>query len=149
VVLLLVSVSQTRSGSQKQPVRFTPPEAEQLWPDSSRTRDLQAGPRIVIQHPQVMDSGTGPVLETTSPTDFLISFEANRAPVDMDSLRITAKKGLFVTSLTDRLRPYIQGTSLQAQAVTLPAGRFQIQIEIADQSGAKTDGHYLLRVQEQ
>ena len=80
--------------------------------------------------------------------DFFVFFEVNHAPVDMGSLRATAKKGLFSKSLTDRLRPYIQGMNLQANALTIPAGRFLIQIEIADQRGAKTEGHYLLWVQE-
>jgi len=149
-----VSTSQTQSGSQKGFVLFSPTEAEKLrltaeeWQPPIRLRGLPDGPRIVIQRPQVIDSTNGPVMETISPTDFVVFFEANHAPVDMDSLRITAKKGLFSKSLTDRLRPYIQGANLQAKAITIPTGQFLIQIEIADQRGAKTNGRYLLWVQE-
>jgi len=154
VLFWMVNAGQTQPASQKRLMLFTPQEAKQLrltteaWHPPPRTRALPSGPRIAIQRPQVMDSTDGPVIETTSPTDFFVLFEANHAPVDMDSLRITAKKGLFSRSLTERLRPYIQGTDLQAKAITIPAGRFLIQIEIADQRGAKTEGHYLLWVQE-
>jgi hypothetical protein len=151
----LVSSGEAQLASQKGLVLFTPQEAEQLrltadeWQPPSRTRTLRLGPRIVIQRPQVVDAKDGPLMETNSPTDFFVVFEAHRAAVNMDSLQITAKKGLFSKSLTARLRPYIQGTSLQAKAVTIPTGRFLIQIEIADDHGVKTDGHYLLLVREQ
>jgi hypothetical protein len=154
VLVSMITIGPTQPASRERLVLFTPREAEQLrlpedaWQAPPRTRTLQAGPRIVIQRPQVTDSSNGPIIETGSPTDFFLVFEANRAPVDMDSLRITAKKGPFSKSLTDQLRPYVQGTSLRAEAVTIPAGRFLIQIEIADQGGAKTNGHYLLHVQE-
>jgi hypothetical protein len=109
-----------------------------------RTRALSLGPRIVIKRPPLKDAADGPVIETISPTDFIIFFEENRAPVDMNSLQIEAKKWLFTLSLTPRLRPYIQGTSLQAKGVEVPAGLFVIQIEIADVAGAKTVGSYRL-----
>jgi hypothetical protein len=103
----------------------------------------------VIQRPQLKDSSAGPVIETLSPTDFFVFFEENHAAVDMDSLQIKAKKGSFSESLTARLKPYIQGTSLQAKEVKIPAGRFLIQIEITDQHGAKTAETYRLMVREQ
>ena len=62
----------------------------------------------------------------------------------MNSLQIDAKKWLFSLSLTDRLKPYIQGTSLHAKGVQVPEGLFAIQIEIADVAGAKTVGTYRL-----
>jgi hypothetical protein len=154
VLLSMINIGHTQPRSQERLVLFAPREAEQLrfredaWQVPPRTRTLQVGPRIVIQHPQVTDSNNGPIIDTVSPTDFFVVFEANRTPVDMESLRIAAKKGPFSKSLTDQLRPYIRGTSLRAEAVTIPAGRFLIQIEIADQGGAKTDGHYLLQVRE-
>jgi hypothetical protein len=109
-----------------------------------RTRGLPLGPHIVIKRPPIRDATDGAIIETISPTDFMIFFEENRAPVDMNSLQIEAKKWLFTLSLTGRLRPYIQGTSLQAKGVEVPAGLFVIQIEIADVTGAKTVGTYRL-----
>ena len=149
-LLGLVNMGQVQSVGQRMLVLVTPKEAAQLrlteeeWQPPPRTRALSLGPRIVIKRPPLKDAADGPIIETVSPTDFIIFFEENRAPVDMNSLQIEAKKWLFTLSLTGRLRPYIQGTSLQAKGVEVPAGLFVIQIEIADVTGAKTVGTYRL-----
>ena len=78
-----------------------------------------------------------------------VLFEENHTPIDMDSLQIKAKQGMFSESLTTRLKPSIQGTSLQAKELKIPAGRFLIQIEIADRHGTKTAETYRLMVREQ
>ena len=149
-LLGLVNMGQIHSVDQQPLVLVTPKEAVQLrlieeeWQPPPRTRALSIGPRIVIKRPSFRDATDGPIIETISPTDFIIIFEENRAPVDMNSLQIEAKKWLFSLSLTDRLKPYIQGTSLHAKGVQVPEGLFVIQIEIADVAGAKTVGTYRL-----
>ena len=149
VFLGLVNMGQMQSVGQRTLVLLTPKEAMQLklteeeW-QAPRTRAPSLGPRIIIKRPPVRDAADGPIIETISPTDFIIFFEENRAPVDMNSLQIEAKKWLFTLSLTSRLKPYIQGTSLQAKGVEVPVGLFVIQIEIADIAGAKTVGTYRL-----
>jgi hypothetical protein len=45
-------------------------------------------------------------------------------------------------SLTALLQPYIRGATIQAYQVQLPAGRFRLEIEIADITGAKTTEAY-------
>jgi hypothetical protein len=64
----------------------------------------------------------------------------------MGTLQVIAKKGFFKKSLTNRLKPYIQGTSLHARSVSIPAGKFLIQVSIADRGGIKTTETYLLKV---
>jgi hypothetical protein len=146
----LVNMGQVQSVGQRTLALLTPNEAAQLslteedWQPPPRTRALSIGPRIIIKRPPIKDTADGPVIDTISPTDIIILFEENRAPVDMNSLQIEAKKWLFTLSLTARLRPYIQGTSLQAKGVQVPEGLFVIQIEIADVAGAKTVGTYRL-----
>lgn len=131
---------------------LTPEEAQQLRVTDQDvvppvfTRAIDSGPRIIIQRPQVMDTGGEAVIDTMSPTDLFVLFEATQAPVDMNSLDIAAYKGPFSKSLTPQLKPYVQGSSLQAMGVTIPAGQFLIQIAIADQNGVKTVGKYRLRV---
>jgi hypothetical protein len=150
VFLGLLSIGQIQLVGRPMFTLLTPQETEQLrlteeeWRPPPRTRALSLGPRIIIKRPPLKDAADGPLIETISPTDFTIFFEENRAPVDMNSLQIEAKKWLFSLSLTPRLRPYLQGTSLQAQGVEVPAGLFVIQIEIADIAGAKTVGTYRL-----
>ena len=112
-------------------------------------RDILSGPRIVVQYPPVTPTGDGPVIETVPSTRFQIAFEPTRAPVDMESLDVTARKGIFSVSLTPRLKPYIQGTVLHANSVSVPEGRFMIQIQIADRDGGKTQESYRLQVRRQ
>jgi hypothetical protein len=64
----------------------------------------------------------------------------------MTSLQVKARKGIFKKSLTERLQPYIQGTSIVAQKVKMPSGQFIIEIDIADQEGARTFQRYYLQV---
>jgi uncharacterized protein YndB with AHSA1/START domain len=137
-------------------VLLTPEEAKQLrmtmrdWPPTRRTRGLvvPAGPRIVVQTPQLKDTGTGQTIETVTPANLVITFEQNAAPVDMHSLQVTARKGLFSKTLTEILAPYVQGTTLQVRNATIPQGNFLIEIEIADGKGARTVETYRLHVTE-
>jgi hypothetical protein len=117
-----------------------PPEAN--WTATAPARGTLTsgalGPRLVMQLPQLHETRVERTIETVTPLDLLILFGANRAPVDMDSLQVTARKWLFTKSLTALLRPYIWGTTLQGQEVKIPEGRFLLEIEIADVHGAKT-----------
>jgi hypothetical protein len=76
----------------------------------------------------------------------MVLFNKRPAPVDMESLHVIAKKGIFSKTLTDRLKPYIQGTSIIAKRIKFPEGRFLIQISIADLKGMKTTETYRLKV---
>lgn len=66
----------------------------------------------------------------------------------MSSLEVVARKGIFSKSLTERLKPYVDGTSLNVKKAEIPAGRFLIQISIADLNGRATAQSYELLVQE-
>lgn len=153
--IVLSGAMRLGQGQAEQPAVFllTPQEAEQLrfteatWEPIIRTRSLATGPYVVIQRPSMMDTTDGPLVKTASPTDFFINFEENQAPVDMGSLEIKAKKGIFSKSLTNRLKPYIKGTSLQAQHLNVPNGRFLIQVRISDTLGTETIETYRLQVQ--
>jgi hypothetical protein len=140
------------SAQGRQLVLLSPEEAAQLVlvPGDRLVapliRDAPSGPRIIVHHPPVVRTGEGSVIETDASTRFVIAFQPNRAPVDMESLEITARKGLFSVSLTPRLKPYIQGTMLEANSVSVPEGRFMIRIEIADRDGSRTQESYRLEV---
>jgi len=137
--------------AQNKLLLLTPGEADQLrlGPDDSLPpvlRSIPPGPRIVVREPTVTRTADGAVIETTPSTRLVVVFEPNRAPVDMDSLEVRARKGPFAVSLTSRLKPYIHGTSLEAEGVSVPEGRFVVQIEIVDRSGARTVETYRLDV---
>jgi hypothetical protein len=152
-----ISASRSRLHAEAIPasgnlVLFTAEEADQLrltgeeWLVAVDMPRISHGPHIVLRHPEVDTASDTPTIQTTSPTALQVLFQENRAPVDMASLRVWAKKGIFSKSLTQRLQPYIRGTSLEAQGLELPTGRFLIGIEIADRQGAKTTQSYFLEV---
>lgn len=152
IVLLLFGASGGPASGQGRLVLFSPDEAARLRLSRDELKVIEpglrgtSGPRILVREPTVKQTADGAVIETTPSTSFLIAFEANGSPVDMDSLEIKAKKGILSMSLTPRLKPFIEGTSLKAESVTVPEGRFLIQIEILDKAGARAIEKYRLDV---
>ena len=53
----------------------------------STARALSVGPKIIVRRPQILP-GEVPTIETQSPTDLDVIFEARSAPVRMDSLNV-------------------------------------------------------------
>lgn len=137
---------------QAKKLHLTEEEAQNLWLMSEEIGNLWqsggirksitgSGPRIVFRNPGiVVQRDQIPLIETTVPFDLHIVFEsAGAAEVDMNTLKIMAKKGFWPNiEYTKKLRPYVEGTTLQAESVKIPTGRFRIQIEIADQNQNKT-----------
>ena len=154
VALWLAGLGQVRSAEAQGLKLFTSREAQQLrltdeeWRPRVRTRGAPpaGGPRIVMQSPQVRETPDGYLIEAATPMDFLIRFEETRAPVDMDSLKVEARKGIFSKSLTATLRPYVQGMAIQAMRVQIPRGRFLISVEIVDRNRVKTVENYRLDI---
>jgi hypothetical protein len=132
-------------------VLFTAQEARGLrltireWRHFPRTRALSVGPHIVVRQPPVV-AGEIPTIEARSPTDLDVIFEPGQAPVQMDSLHVEARKGLFSKSLTDLLRPYIRGDRIEVTNLEIPSGRFMLNVSIADTNGNTTAASYLLEV---
>jgi hypothetical protein len=124
--------------------------SEASWTATTPTRGTLTsgalGPHILLHSPQPNETGVERRIETVTPLDLLILFEANHAAVDMDSLQVTARKWFFTKSLTALLRPYIRGTTLQGQEVKIPEGRFLFEIEIAYVHGVKTVETYRVNV---
>lgn len=84
------------------------------------------GPTITIFNP--LTDG-----EIASPFPIHIEFrprEANSA-VDMQTLKLTYKK-LWGIDITDRVRGYIDGTSITVPETEMPEGRHTIEIYIED-----------------
>lgn len=118
---------------------------EREWRNVSNARAISTGPTIVVRRPQLVP-GDVPTIETQSPTDLDVIFEPRDAPVRMDSLNVEARKGFFSRSLTDLVRPYVHGDSIEMTNVEIPSGRFMLDISIADTSGNITDATYRLEV---
>ncbi len=155
LVLVLIFCISNISYTKDNLTLFNSDEAKKLrlsseeWrkpPSIKAFRILTTGPRIVFKQPQVAPGSKPPTISTGSPAKIFIHFEKNRSPVNMNSLSIKAKKGIFSVSLNSRLAPYIRGTEIYAENVKIPSGRFRLYISIADKKGAKTDTFYNLEV---
>ncbi|MEN8190057.1 MAG: hypothetical protein ABFS19_09445 [Thermodesulfobacteriota bacterium] len=109
------------------------------------TRGVSLGPVIDFQSP-VLSNDSNPTLEAASPLSLVVMFRENQAPVDMNSLEITAKKGFFSKSLTDRVKPFVEGTALKASGLKIPEGKFKIEVAITDVKGNQTSVEYRLVV---
>ena len=155
----LSAPGQLRAQSDAPPahsVLLTEEEAEQLrltgeeWLQPVRGRQPRSqGPSIVFQSPSITSvRANPPTITTVTPLNLFVTFEPNPAPIDMASLKVQAKKGLLRKSLIDRLRPFIAGTTIRAEDLEIPTGKFYIEIEIADSDGQKTLREYYLQVSE-
>ena len=137
LLCLLPATCGGQGRAPKQITLLTPGEAAQFrlteeeWKKPVMLlRTIPKGPRIVFKKPEVKETSTAPTIEIVSPIAFSISFEKNLSPVNMDSVKIVVKKGFISKSITDLLRPCIQGTLLEAQGVQLPPGKYEIQIHV-------------------
>jgi hypothetical protein len=138
---------------------LTPEEANRLHltdtdireelPFSAKTRSLSIGPKINFKTPPTHQDPDGIILvELRGNSQLLIDFLKTQAEVDMNSLDVEAKKGLFSVSLTDRLKPYIHGNKLEANEIKIPPGQFTVIIRIADRTGTVTEKAYRFLVQQ-
>ncbi len=84
----------------------------------------------------------GPIIKVEKPDpdhlyndliDILISFDKNPIgePVNMDSLRIIYLK-MFGIDITDRIRPYVKETRIDANGIKFPEGEHEFEIRIKD-----------------
>lgn len=106
-----------------------------------------AGPIIVIHVPTAEASR----MNVKPPAELWVEFQENRAPVDIDSLRVefTKEVGFFSISrdVTEKLRTYLNGPELRIESFEIPSGNYEIQFVIADKAGNQTAGQYFLTVE--
>ena len=85
-----------------------------------------AGPIIIVEKPD-------PDHLYNDLIDILISFDKNPIgePVNMDSLRVVYLK-MFGIDITDRIRPYVKETRIDANGIKFPEGEHEFEIRIKD-----------------
>ena len=85
------------------------------------------GPVIELMQPNIAE-------HVTAPIDIVINFlpGASQAQPNMKSL-IIALKGIISIDITKRLKPFINGTTLNVQDAKIPKGKHQILVMIQDQ----------------
>ena len=124
------------------------PDFYKSGPSQETLQSPSSGPTIVFKRPALVDENAAlPTLTITTPLDLSIAFEPNLDAVDMASLKVRAVKGWFHRSLTERLQPHVEGTTLIVQNLNIPVGTFRVEISIADRRGRRTVRAYYLYVQ--
>jgi len=99
-----------------------------------------AGPIIIIEKPDE-DQFYDDLI------DILISFDRNPTgePVNMESLRIIYLK-MFGIDITDRIRPYIKETRIDANGVKFPEGEHEFEIRIKDYEQMESSEIFKIKV---
>jgi len=112
--------------------------------------DAQAnnkGPHIILKYPELMRTASVQTIRTTTSAHFELVFEPREAPVDMYSLTVWARKGVFKKSVTDWLKPYIRGNAIIVDGIKLPEGEFVLEVQIADKGGEQASQKFRVFVQ--
>jgi len=99
-----------------------------------------AGPIIIIKKPD-------PGKVYSDLIDILINFDKNPIgePVNMASLRIIYLK-MFGIDITDRIRPYVKETRIDANGIKFPEGEHEFEIRIKDNEEMESSEIFKIKV---
>jgi len=132
VILSVVFLSLTAEAATDEWL-ITPLETQiQVW-NGSYAEPVAAtegpGPAIVLKSPKIFK-------KLRSPIDIFIAFEPGKSgkPADMTTLKVTLI-GFININITDRLREYIRGTTLDVEEAELPSGQHRLRMQIKDVDG--------------
>lgn len=120
---------------------------EEWGRSAPKVRDLGGGPAIELREPAWIETPQGRVVKTRPQLSLRVMFRGRDAAVDMSTLEVRGRKGIFSLSLSDRLRPYVKGESLVADGLAIPEGRFELEISIRDVAGRKTVESFRVQVE--
>lgn len=118
--------------------------AEETPPDElleSRSFD-PLDPQIIIEKPEASAS-------YPSPIDIVIRFDCHDdAEIDLDSLKILYKKGIFKKDVTERVVKGATVTSagIDARGAELPTGNHSLTVSIADTRGRVGERRFKFRI---
>ena len=113
------------------------------------TRGPSLGPRVSVIKPTIEERQQGPTITATSPLSLEVQFEENRAPIDMTSLTVSARRKSFPpvkVNLTERIQRYVKGWAIFASGISIPKGKYLIELVIADEEGHETVEAFRLEV---
>jgi len=133
LIALPVLVLSLPAGAVSDDWLITPAEAALQIRDGNYAEQVAAvegpGPEIVLKNPKMLK-------KLRSPIDIFIAFEPGQSgqPADMKTLKVTLI-GFININITDRLREYIKGTSLDVEEAKLPSGKHRLRMRIMDVAG--------------
>jgi hypothetical protein len=96
----------------------------------------------------------GPLIELITPSETIavsvpvqiwIQFKSIRAPVDLDTLRVTM--GILASfNVTDRVRPYASADGIRIPNARMPSGTYRLRVRIGDTNGDITVKQFTVQV---
>jgi hypothetical protein len=122
----------------------TPEEAAMQLKDGEFIEPMAAkkgpGPLIVVKSPKILK-------QLRSPVDIHVVFEpgASGRPAAMKTLRVLLV-GFIPINITDRLRKYIDGHSLNLEQAELPTGKHRMRMRIKDVDGNANERDVVIKV---
>jgi hypothetical protein len=142
-IILFLSIADQSLAKEKKTVSWITEEEAALpamKPSQTKNKDFSESDNQSFQVKN--QSIAGPIIKVEKPDpdhlyndliDILISFDKNPTgePVNMESLRIIYLK-MFGIDITDRIRPYIKETRIDANGIKFPEGEHEFEIRIKD-----------------
>ena len=122
-------------------VLVTPDEARLPPPKGAiavTSRGITRGPRVELAE---IDKG-----DLHSPVHLQIRFQAfGGATIDLSGLHVTYLKTPNV-DLTERVKPFAQGTGIDIPDAELPPGEHEVRIDVRDSDGRVGTASFMLKV---
>ena len=156
-VILFLNVAVSGGAEEKETVAWITQEEAALPAMKSSGTSTKGLPESENQPLQVKkQSMAGPIIIIEKPDedqfyddliDILISFDRNPIgePVNMESLRIVYLK-MFGIDITDRIRPYVKETRIDANGIKFPEGEHEFEIRIKDNEQMESSEIFRIKV---
>ena len=156
-VILFLNVAVSGGAEEKETVAWITQEEAALPAMKSSGTSTKGLPESENQPFQVKkQTMAGPIIKIEKPDedqfyddliDILISFDRNPIgePVNMESLRIVYLK-MFGIDITDRIRPYIKQTRIDANGIKFPEGEHEFEIRIKDNEQMESSEIFRIKV---
>ena len=156
VILFLNITGQGETEDRKTIAWITKEEAAlpPMKPTETRKKNsLETGTEsFSINNPSM----AGPIIKIEKPNpdqfyndliDILIHFDKNPIgePVNMESLRVIYLK-MFGIDITDRVRPYVKKTIIDANGIMFPEGEHEFEVRIKDTEELESNKVFKIKV---
>ena len=156
-VILILNLAGISQAGEKKTVSWITEEEAAL--PAMKTSEIKSNdlPESTDQPFQVKKQGiAGPIIKIEKPDpdqlyddliDILISFDKNPIgePVNMNSLRVVYLK-MFGIDITDRIRPYVTETRIDANGIKFPEGEHEFEIRIKDNEQMESSEIFKIKV---
>ena len=113
--------------------------------------DRGMGPLISIVNP----SSQGEYYISSIPVQLLIYLKSTSSPIDIDSLRVKGKCGIFSLNVTSRVKPFmrnpVEGENadfvIDGKLPNMKTGKYRVVFSLADVNGVEEQRELLLKVE--